>query len=173
MDELTSARNRVDRFLAAFNTIEGELRRRLQAEKHAGYKELARRFRDGNGWWRRSYEAMETIAEMRNFLVHEKVHPTIYAAVPSEDVIALIERIRDELIRPTTVMDRFARKVVEFTPETEISDALRVIVEKAITHFPVREADGTRRHGVTVSALMDANGLATDSVQPGDVLRLP
>lgn len=153
MDHPNSARDRVDRFLVAFNTIEGELRRRLQAEKHVGYKELARRFRDQNGWWRPSYDAMETIADMRNFLVHEKVHPTIYAAVPSDDVIALIERIRDQLLRPTTVMERFANKVIEFNPDTELAAVLRVIEEKSITHFPIRRPDGTCQ-------LLSTNGIA-------------
>jgi predicted transcriptional regulator len=153
MDELQAARDRVDRFLVAFNTIEGELRRRLGAEKHAGYKDLARRFREKNGWWRRSSEAMETIADMRNFLVHEKVQPAIYAAVPSTEVIDLIERIRDELVRPVTVMDRYAREVVEFAPGDALAAVLRVIDERTITFFPVR--DGTDFRG-----LLTTNGIA-------------
>ena len=139
MDDYASERERVDRFLAAFNEIEGELRRRLGAERHVGYKDLAHRFRDANGWWQPSFEKMETIADIRNFLVHKKVHPTIYAAVPSTEVIELIERIRDQLIRPVTVWERFARPVVEFGPADNLAAALRVIEEQSITFFPVRD----------------------------------
>ena len=153
MDEHGTARDRVDRFLGAFNAIEGELRRRLDADKNTGYRELARRFRAANGWWRRSYEAMETIADMRNFLVHEKVHPAIYAAVPSEEVIELIERLRDQLMRPVTVMDKYSREVVEFAPSDPLAAVLRVIDERAITFFPVRE--GGKFHG-----LLTTNGIA-------------
>ena len=160
MDPVAVVRDRVDRFLAAFNAIEGELRRRLDAEKHVGYKDLARRFRDRNGWWRRSYDAMETISDLRNFLVHEKVHPVIYAAVPSDEVIELIERIRDQLIRPITVMDRFGRKVVEFVPSDKLSSVLRVIVEQSITHFPVRVPGGACR-------LLTTNGIAHWLAQSG------
>ena len=148
-----TARDRVDRFLVAFNAIEGELRRRLGADKQMGYKELARRFRDAYGWWRRSYEAMETIADLRNFLVHEKVQPAIYAAVPSTEVIELIERLRDQLIRPVTVMDKYSRKVVEFAPSDPLGAVLSVVDERAITFFPVR--DGTDFWG-----LLTTNGIA-------------
>jgi CBS domain-containing protein len=153
MDDNTEVRDRVDRFLAAFNEIEGELRQRLGAERHVGYKDLAHRFRDANKWWQPNFEKMETIADIRNFLVHKKVHPTIYAAVPSTEVLELIERIRDQLIRPVTVWERFARSVVEFGPGDSLGQALHVIAELSITHFPVRDAGEFR-------GLLTTNGIA-------------
>jgi CBS domain-containing protein len=151
MDEQSIGRERVDRFLTAFNAIEGALRRALRSHKNVGFRELARDFARRNSWWRTAQESLGPIADIRNFLVHETVEPNIYAAVPSLEVIEVIEGIRDELLKPTTVFDRYQKPVLEFTPETPLAEVLRVIAETGITYFPVRpifDSDWSQARGV-------------------------
>jgi CBS domain-containing protein len=145
--------DRIERFLSAFNAIEGRLRQSLDAGNGVGFRELSRRYAHRHRWWKREDDAMEPLAEMRNFLVHRRVEPHVYAAVPRREVVELIESIRDRLTKPRTVHDAFAREVITVAPRSTLAEVLRVIGEAEITHFPV--VDGGRFVG-----LLTTDGIA-------------
>jgi predicted transcriptional regulator len=153
MTDIENARERVDRYLAAFNAIEAELRRRLGERRSVGFRELSRSFERSHRWWAPQHDLMDPIADLRNFLVHRHVEPNLYAAIPTLAVLELVESVRDKLLAPRTVFDAFRGDVVSVTPSTKLSEVLGTIAERSITHFPIR--DGDRFVG-----LLTTNGIA-------------
>jgi CBS domain-containing protein len=158
---------RVERFLAAFNAIEGHLqvlfaqsapapRRDGRAGRAGGpmhegesvlpepsesrqsFRSLLDWFAKRNAWWPHA-EAMRAFIHLRNLLVHEKIAPWEYPCVPSEDSASRIESIRDGLLFPERALPRWKKGVVSLGQDDKLRHALRVMDESGFGVFPVYE----------------------------------
>lgn len=133
---------RVDRFLAAFNLIEAELKKNLGLESHIGFREASSLFSQRHGWWRVHDQVMVTVAQIRNFLVHTRSDPAFVAAVPHEDMVLRLERTAAMLVRPKLVIPTFQKEVMGFRPEQPLTDLLSVVQSSDVTFFPISGDDG-------------------------------
>jgi len=144
--------DRVDRFLAAYNTVDRLLRERTGVADHGvPFRTVLRRFLRDQRW--RGAERMEEYAELRNLLVHETLEPDGWLAVPSEQVVRRIEAIRDRLAGGQRADDAFKRRVATVSPTMPLRDALAQAHATGFSQFPVVEDD-------TVIGLLTDRGLA-------------
>lgn len=99
--------------------------------------------------------------------------PTAPAAAPSAtEPTALTRSPQSQPLHAAAPVDgRHAGHPAAPAPSTPAAPALprgAIIVQPGDTLYVL-----SRRHGVSISALMDANGLTSLALQPGQVLRLP
>lgn len=132
--------DRVDRFLAAFNSVDRLLRERTGVADHGvPFRTVLRRFLRDQRW--RGAERLDEYAELRNLLVHETLEPDGWLAVPSEQVVRRIEAIRDRLAGGQRADDAFKRRVATVALDTPLRDALAQAHATGFSQFPVVEDD--------------------------------
>ena len=125
---------RIERFIAAYNTIDDWIQRQLDTSQ--SFRSAIDLFAKRHPYWRDA-EALRTFAALRNFLIHEKVRPFDYPAVPGEGAVREIEQIRDRLIQPKLVGDEFAREVLTLAPDDALRAALVAMVKRGFRRFPI------------------------------------
>ena len=146
-------RDRVERFLAAFNAVDRLLRERTGIQDHGvPFRSVLRRYaRDHRG--QKMADRLDDYAELRNVLVHETVTPNGWLAVPTEDVVRRIEGFRDALDGGRRADEAFRRKVATVTPKTPLREALAQAHATGFSQFPVLEGD-------VVTGLLTDRGIA-------------
>ena len=83
--------NRIQAFVATYNVIDSELRRRLKRGSKDGFVEVLRDARSVVGT--SDFELLNTAAQLRNFLIHDPKRPYDYVAVPTS---AIVDRPRTQ-----------------------------------------------------------------------------
>jgi len=139
---VTDEAARVERFLTAFNTIEHELRRRMQLEEYVGFREASRLFSRTHRWWNVHEPVMDTAAQIRNFLVHSRKGQQFVAAVPHEDTVVRVERIAGMLTEPKPVIPLYQTAVRTFRPEQSLTELLHSVESEGFTFFPIIGNEG-------------------------------
>lgn len=153
-DELAGLeRDRVERFLAAFNAVDRLLRERTGIEDHGvPFRTVLRRFaRDHRA--SKLADRLDDYAELRNVLVHETLVPNGWLAVPTESVVRRFEAIRDALAGGRRADEAFRRRVATVAPDLPLRDALAQAHATGFSQFPV-VAEGR------VTGLLTDRGLA-------------
>jgi hypothetical protein len=141
---------RIERFIAAYNSIDDFLQRAMESPNT--FRSAVDWFARQHPWWSDA-ETLRTFAALRNFLVHEKTRPFDYPCVPGEAATREIERIRDTLIRPTTIGESFAREVLTLAPQSPLKTALELVARRGVSRFPIYE-------GARFVGLLTENGIA-------------
>jgi CBS domain-containing protein len=135
----TAERDRVERFLGAFNAVDRLLRERTGIGDHgASFRTVLRRFLRTQGW--RGAERLEEYADLRNLLVHETLAPDAWLAVPTEEVVRRIEAIRDRLAGARRADEAFRRRVEALDRATPLADALRLAHRTGYSQIPLTSA---------------------------------
>lgn len=128
----------IDRFLGAFNTIEGRLRHELHEPSETPFTRLIDLYGDRQPVWREgSGYPLRIYADLRNALVHTRRENRHYLSVPLPYVVERIEQIRDNLHRPEKVIPAFQRRVITLYMQDPLSEALREINEHEYSQFPI------------------------------------
>ena len=123
---------RIERFVAAFNTLDNWLQSQPDAPPT---------FRSSLDWWARRHpywrdaETLRLFTSLRNFLVHETVRPFDYPCVPSESAVREIEAIRERLLHPVTIGQKFGREVVSLRTSDTLDTALHIMNARDIARF--------------------------------------
>ncbi len=125
---------RIERFIAAYNTIDDWIQRQLNTEQ--SFRSAVDLFAKRHPYWHDA-ETLRVFAALRNFLIHEKVRPFDYPAVPGEGAVREIEAIRSRLIAPKLLGDEFAREVLTLAPNDALRDALNAMVKRGFRRFPI------------------------------------
>ena len=124
---------RIERFIAAYNAIDDWIQRQLDTSQ--SFRSAVDLFAKRHPYWRDA-ETLRTFAALRNFLIHEKVRPFDYPAVPGEGAVREIEQIRDRLIAPKLLGDQFAREVTTLAPDDALREALQAMQATRISALP-------------------------------------
>lgn len=125
-------------FLSAFNSIEAHLRDVLHAKNSDGFTWMVRIAAKKRLITEQQSRTLQEFAELRNAIVHGEFRDGRAIADPRPDTIAEIERIRDAIIAPVSVLQVLGAKNVEYlSPETSIMQALKVIRDTTISQFPL------------------------------------
>ena len=159
---------RIERFIAAYNTIDDWIQRQLGTEQ--SFRSAVDLFAKRHPYWRDA-ETLRVFAALRNFLIHEKVRPFDYPAVPGEGAVREIEAIRERLIQPKIVGDEFAREVLTLSPDDALRDALQAMVKRGFRRFPIYQNQRcvgllTERGIARYVAELTANGRDFDANVP-------
>lgn len=129
-------RDRVERFLAAFNGVDRLLRSLTGMEDHGlSFRGVLRKYAHDHRW--RHAETMEDYTDLRNVLVHETLSPEGWLAVPSQAVVERLEAIRDELAGKPRADQAFRREVVYLSRSTSLREALATAHQTGYSQFPV------------------------------------
>lgn len=132
----TSERDRVERFLTAFNAVDRLLRERTGIGDHgASFRSVLRRFLRTQGW--RGAERLEEYADLRNLLVHETLAPEAWLAVPTDEVVRRVEAIRDRLAGVRRADEAFRRRVEALDSRTPLGEAMRVAHRTGYSQLPL------------------------------------
>jgi predicted transcriptional regulator len=135
------AEDLLERFLAAFNSIDATMRAALAAERDATFTRVLRGYSEHRRGFRHKH-ALERLAQLRNVLVHDTVNAGEHLATPSPWTVALVERIRDDVTNPRRVLAAFQRKVASATTTDSVASLLRRIHECDYSQFPVFSGSG-------------------------------
>ncbi|WP_165006611.1 MULTISPECIES: CBS domain-containing protein [unclassified Enterococcus] len=127
-----------DVFLSSFNRIEKWMRDEMGNVRSMGFTELVRRLAQKKQLMVRKYEDdLLQMAQLRNAIVHDRIAADFVIAEPNEWAVHRIQTIERELIRPETVLPRFAKHVTGFERDLPLLDLLKTAAEKRYSQFPL------------------------------------
>lgn len=84
------------------------------------------------------FEALDSYADLRNVLVHEK-YDRVVLAQPSDHVIRHFEWIYESLLTPVTLKDLMVKEVITIDANASFRSLLELIKKYGFTHYPVFE----------------------------------
>jgi predicted transcriptional regulator len=102
------------------------------------------------GW--RDADLLKTIADVRNAIVHDKVEPYRYVAVPTPEIVEGLRTCPNRLLNPARAIPKFQRVVETISIPDTLVQVLRIIKKRDYSQFPVY--DGQRFRG-----LLTENGI--------------
>ncbi len=134
------------RFMAAFNDIERHIKRSLYGGQDGapGFRRAVDEFvkKRPKELRPRQRESLLTFADLRNTLVHNPYFDGKPIAEPSEEVTEAIERLRDELLRPATVLNILRGKKPELVhPYTPVGETLLLMYANDYSQMPVYDGN--------------------------------
>jgi predicted transcriptional regulator len=142
----------IDRFLVAFNQIQQCCRDQTGAPETASFVQMVGDFLRHHPR-RVDMELLRSLAEIRNILVHQKTRLHRDLAMPTPETVELIERIRDQFVRPARAEGHFRRVVQTVEADTSVLEAMRLISQTDYTQFPVYQGRDFKglltSHGIT------------------------
>ena len=122
-------------FLQAYNEIDNFLRNQLQAGRDKGFVQVLREF-DKRKYRVRAIDELIRLAELRNFISHDKKIVEPIVEVPDKTVKQICA-IRDSLLKPRLCGDLYKRTVHKLAPSDKISNLLEKIRQYDFSQFPV------------------------------------
>lgn len=131
------------RFMAAFIDIEDHMRQSVYGAKieapgrfRALLEEFTTRARRHLSF--KHERTLITLSELRNLLVHNKYFDGVPVAEPSMQAVQAIERIRDELLRPRTVLSVLnSPKPTTAHPDATVATTLQTMYRNDFSQMPV------------------------------------
>lgn len=148
-------RERIDRFEAAYNRIDRELQRLLDASRDGhrrGFAASVRQICSERRHFGRHLDFLLEAGELRNALVHNRFGRSEYIAVPTATTVAQLEAIDEELRKPISLRALAAKEVVTIPIDERVGRVLSLVREKGVVRFPVKR-DGR------IVALLTASGV--------------
>jgi predicted transcriptional regulator len=161
-------RDRIELFETDYNAIKAELARLLNKPDKTGLNELVADYgRVHRSWLNRDGTELLELAQVRNTLVHDRVQPYEYLAVPTALALARINAILRHLAQPLQVAAlQTSRHVMCVTPHDSIIRVLALVARYDYSQFPVYEQS-------TYRGLLTTNGIArwlSNSFRENDTL---
>ena len=133
--------DRCEEFLTSFNQIENKLREVLKEDERTDFSRLVTRYIDQRKSWQNDRQKLFNFANLRNALVHQRSQPYQYSAIPTEQTLTEIERLRDRLVNPQKAIPTFERKVETLSPEKSLAWVFQRINACDYSQFPVYGGD--------------------------------
>ncbi|MHB0969868.1 MAG: CBS domain-containing protein [Thermoanaerobaculia bacterium] len=125
-----------DSFLNAFTRIEKHLRHVSNAKPWIPFTQLVSRASRDFPEVRRFREDLKEFADLRNAIVHDRMHDQVIAE-PNAWAVERIAMIADLLTKPPAVVPHFAKKVFTVTPERTLADAVKLMKKHEFSKLPV------------------------------------
>lgn len=139
MDSRRPRQSNSERYLAAFNAIEGTLRRRLGGDPSLTFHQLLRQLAPSDRAVRSAQLDLQEFAELRNAIVHARSGQVL--AEPNDEAVGELERIRSVIEAPPRVDAVIGRReVVTTDPEAPIRAAAEVMRRGNFSQLPVFRA---------------------------------
>jgi predicted transcriptional regulator len=126
-----------DRFLTSFHRIEQVMKDIIGAKDHLSFFRLIDLSKRKNATVRRFEGDLREYATLRNAIVHQRTSTEYAIAEPHDEIVETIEEIENELTKPITVGEMFARKVSTLQATDTLKQALLVIRDKQYTQIPI------------------------------------
>lgn len=128
-------RQAIERFEAAYNAIDRHLRHCLSKDSSTTFSQLIKEYSQKNPF-SKFRDTLRIAADLRNFLVHEKVAPFRHAAIPTEETVRNLEEIRDQQLNPKRVIPTYQKRVETLSPDESLAKVLKLISQRNYSQFP-------------------------------------
>ena len=142
----------IDAFEADYNAIDQWLRKHLDQNKTTSFTSMLGAYSRAHSGWR-DKDLLSTVADIRNAIVHGKVAPYGYLAVPTPEIAGQLRKSRERLTRPKVVIPTMQRAVKFVSPQDTLATVLRLVATCDYSQFPVYEKHQFR-------GLLTENGIA-------------
>lgn len=126
-----------ERFLSAFNIINSEIEKMVDARGHIPFYRLVDMAKKKSGLIMTYKDDLKELSELRNAIVHGRYYPAFTIAEPHLSVVELVEKIAGELTKPKTIIPFFERKVKTFQKTDHLTAVLKTIKKHGYSQFPV------------------------------------
>jgi predicted transcriptional regulator len=126
-----------ERFVLAYNAVDRELRKLLEADKSRSFSNLLSQLVSNMPRWRTHEELLRLAADVRNLLVHGQDSRYGYPAVPTPRMVEDLEAVAGRLAAPERVVPRFQRTVTTVATGDSVDRVLRLVHEHSYSQFPV------------------------------------
>lgn len=138
-----SQRKQVEEFLNLFAEIEEALKKRLgrRANDRTGVQALIEAFVALNPYWTDSANRLRHLADIRNVLTHQRGTIFGYPIAVAPSSIEALRSIKEHLLKPEPVSQRYRRNVKMVSAADSIAAILRLAFENGYSQFPV-DSDG-------------------------------
>lgn len=131
-------RERGERFLAAYHSIEQTLRRMTGTQDtRESFRHLVDQTARENAVVRRFRDDLGEFGELRNAIIHERVSPDYLIAAPLPETVTRIEEIARLLADPPLVYPMFRKEVVVFSFGDPLGNVFRAMRSTGFSQFPV------------------------------------
>lgn len=128
----------LDIYLNAFNQIEDWLKRKYKTkEEYQPFGELLRIASQKNYLVDKFHDDLDKFSNLRNAIVHTP--SKVYLAIPLDETIVRITKIKDYLFNPPTINNLFIKNVIKFQSNDHIKSVFKIMNEKNISQVPVIE----------------------------------
>jgi predicted transcriptional regulator len=135
-------KNLIENFEATYNLIERELRRILGKDKYTSFSRLVDEYaRQRKKAFEADADYLKMIGELRNLIIHEKIKPYQYVAIPTPGIIARLEKILERLKNPPLVIPTFGVEVETVSTDDSIADVLKRVSDKNYSQFPIYDGN--------------------------------
>jgi predicted transcriptional regulator len=144
-------RDLIEEFLCAYNTIDKNLRQRLNVDRKLSFVQIVKDFSREHPAWL-NVDLLDTAAEVRNFLVHGQRTPHEPLVVPAQGLVDQMKTACQKLTDPEKVVPRFQRPVESVMPKDSLAQVLKRIAECGYSQFPIY-------NGTAFQGLLTENGI--------------
>lgn len=127
-----------DEFLESFNAIEKACKKLLKQDTHSSFGSLIGQLKFNNPLIRRYSDDLLLFANLRNAIVHES-RANYVIAEPHDEVVRLINKVKDDLINPEKVIPKFQRPVSIYTKTDSLASVLNDIRTHNYSQFPITD----------------------------------
>lgn len=128
----------IEQFEADYNAIDKHLRSELKRDSTTSFSALISDYSRKHKAWRDA-GLLRTISEVRNAIVHGKLEPYRYVAIPTPAIVEDLSACRDRLLNPDRVVPQFQRDVTTVSSQDSLATVMKLIAEKQFSQFPVRD----------------------------------
>jgi predicted transcriptional regulator len=129
-------RQRVQFFLARFNRIDAELRRKLKLPRAKTFKQVVDTFEQAHPG-AVDTDLLRTLAAIRNALVHESLSQSDFCVIPTRTILQRLDHLHDQLVAPLRVIPTFRRTVETIAAHDTLLTVLQLIARRDYSQFPV------------------------------------
>lgn len=162
-----STSGQADRFINAFNEIEGQLRRKLHADDGVPFLELVVGYQHRDRPAASQVDALKAFARLRNAIQHSRYYDGKPIAEPVLEIVERVEKLSEQIVHPPTAYAQFrGQRPTVFAHTAAISDVLAAIREFDFSQFPIYDESGRYEGMLTTNCIARwlADRLAVDGL---------
>ena len=137
-------RERADRFLSQFTTVEDFIKREAQIKGVTKFYLLLDDVAARNRAVSHCRYDLEKMADLRNIMIHHAGYPEQILAVPTSDTVAELEKIVKLVTSPPALMPMFRADIRTFSPSDSLSAALVFMKQHDFSQVVVSSENGLR-----------------------------
>jgi predicted transcriptional regulator len=129
--------NLIERFEAAYNAIDRQLRKVLGKDRTVPFSGLVNEFERKSRSFADDADYLKIVGALCNVLIHEKTEPYKYLAVPIPMIVERLEAMFDQLSHPALAIPTFKTNVETVSMSDSLANVLKKISYKDYSQFPV------------------------------------
>ena len=132
-------RENVETFLHLFTDLEKALKVKLRRSTNdrTRFSALVSFYEDKNPYWKESADLLRNFADIRNLLTHQRGTAFGYPIAVTPPLIKVIQRIKEQLLKPEPISERYCRSVKTVSADDTIACVLALAFENGFSQFPV------------------------------------